>query len=137
MDDKHEGGPNDSPSSLEAYELADFAPGDPEVGFIKHSQRTAHRSFTGRLLQDPRCFSNRRKYWNVSIPVLICLLTATNSTSTGIMQFWGPERFHTTRLGFQCAVTSYLVPFAMASLVTAPLSEVVGRKRLYQVTTIL
>lgn len=53
------------------------------------------------------------------------------------MSFWGPERFSTTRLGFQFSVTSYLIAFSCASLVTAPLSELFGRKLIYQVATLM
>ncbi|BEI81233.1 hypothetical protein CcaverHIS002_0203930 [Cutaneotrichosporon cavernicola] len=87
--------------------------------------------------ENPFNWPRRRKYINVLIPIYICLLTAANSTSTGIMAFWGPARFHTTRLGFQFSVTSYLIAFSFASLVTAPLSELLGRKRIYQAATML
>lgn len=53
------------------------------------------------------------------------------------MSFWGPQRFHTTKLGFMFSVTSYLIAFSFASLVTAPLSELFGRKRIYQVATLM
>jgi hypothetical protein len=102
---------------------------DPEVSRSARSLRSL------RSHQNPFNWPRARKYANVLIPIYICLLTAANSTSTGIMSFWGPQRFHTTRLGFQFSVTSYLIAFSFASLVTAPLSELFGRKRIYQVAT--
>ncbi|GMK59544.1 hypothetical protein CspeluHIS016_0801500 [Cutaneotrichosporon spelunceum] len=87
--------------------------------------------------KDPFNWPRRKKYLNVLIPIYICLLTAANSTSTGIMSIWGPSRFHTTPLGFQLSVTAYLLPFACGSVLTAPLSELLGRKRIYQVATVL
>lgn len=60
-----------------------------------------------------------------------------NGASPGIMAHWGTTWFHTSRLGFATSGTAYLVSFAVASLVTAPLSELFGRKRIYQVATLL
>lgn len=60
-----------------------------------------------------------------------------NGASPGIMSHWGEDWFHTSRMGFATSGTAYLVSFAVASLVTAPLSELFGRKRIYQVATLL
>lgn len=60
-----------------------------------------------------------------------------NGASPGIMAHWGEDWFHTSRMGFATSGTAYLVSFAVASLVTAPLSELFGRKRIYQVATLL
>lgn len=60
-----------------------------------------------------------------------------NGASPGIMAHWGTGWFHTSRLGFATSGTAYLVAFAVASLLTAPLSELFGRKHIYQAATAL
>lgn len=53
------------------------------------------------------------------------------------MAFWGPQWYTTSRLGFQFSVTTFLVAFSFASLLMAPLSELFGRKKIYQIATFL
>lgn len=87
--------------------------------------------------QNPFNWPPGKKYANTLVPLYICLLTSLNATSPGIMAAWGPAWFGTTRLGFAASGTAYLVSFAVASLLTAPLSELFGRRTIYQVATAL
>lgn len=139
MDDKARYDSERSDDAEKPVVVVGWEDDDPEVSHLELGRWASLPAVAPppRAHQNPFNWPRGRKYANVLIPIYICLLTAANSTSTGIMSFWGPARFHTTRLGFQFSVTSYLIAFSFASLVTAPLSELFGRKRIYQVATLM
>ncbi|PIG79628.1 MFS multidrug transporter [Aspergillus arachidicola] len=86
----------------------------------------------------PVNWSRKRKWWNMGIISYLTFLTPLTSSIVAPAQGLVMKDFHSTNRTLASFVVSiYLVGFAVGPLFLAPLSEIYGRLRVYQVGTFI
>ncbi|KAB8242349.1 major facilitator superfamily domain-containing protein [Aspergillus flavus] len=86
----------------------------------------------------PVNWSRKKKWWNMGIISYLTFLTPLTSSIVAPAQGLVMKDFHSTNRTLASFVVSiYLVGFAVGPLFLAPLSEIYGRLRVYQVGTFI
>ncbi|WVQ64102.1 uncharacterized protein L199_002262 [Kwoniella botswanensis] len=86
---------------------------------------------------NPFNWSPARKYAILLTCVFITFTGAASLVSVGILATWGTDYFHVSREVFLLQLTLPMMAIAFTPMVLAPLSEVIGRNMIYQITSIL
>ncbi|WRT68828.1 uncharacterized protein IL334_005808 [Kwoniella shivajii] len=86
--------------------------------------------------ENPFNWPTWRKYSILLTGVFITFTGAASLVSVGILSTWGTEYFHVSREMFILQLTLPMLSIAFTPMALAPLSEVVGRNVIYQVTSI-
>ncbi|CAG9941035.1 unnamed protein product [Clonostachys rosea f. rosea IK726] len=85
----------------------------------------------------PVNWSRKKKWWDMGIILFLTFLTPLTSSIVAPAQGLVMKDFHSTNRTLAFVVSIYLVGFAVGPLFLAPLSEIHGRLRVYQVGTLI
>ncbi|WWC73319.1 uncharacterized protein I206_107286 [Kwoniella pini CBS 10737] len=96
--------------------IVDWIPDDPDNPFNWHTSR---------------------KYAILLTCVFITFTGAASLVSVGILSQWGPGYFDVSREVFLLQLTLPMMAIAFTPMVLAPLSELIGRNMIYQITSVV